>query len=69
MVEHGFLVLPADATEVAQEAATAGHHLREGDLLQTNPKNSRCLRTERFIEVDGVFPYFYTSIYLKYCNI
>lgn len=39
MVEHGFLVLPADATEVAQEATTAGHHLREGDLLQTNPKN------------------------------
>lgn len=39
MVEHGFLVLPADATEVAQEATTAGHHLREGDLLRTNPKN------------------------------
>lgn len=38
MVEHGFLVLAADAAEVAQEAAAAGHHLGEGDLLQTRVK-------------------------------
>lgn len=33
VVEHGFLVLTADAAEVAQEATAAGHHLREGNLL------------------------------------
>lgn len=38
MVEHGFLVLAADAAEVAQEAAAAGHHLGEGDLLQTRTR-------------------------------
>lgn len=38
VVEHGFLVLAADAAEVAQEAAAAGHHLGEGDLLQTRVK-------------------------------
>lgn len=35
VVEHGFLVLAANATEVAQEATAAGHHLGEGDLLWT----------------------------------
>lgn len=34
VVEHGLLVLTANPTEVAQKAAAAGHHLREGDLLQ-----------------------------------
>lgn len=33
VVKHGFLVLPANTTEVAQETTTAGHHLGEGDLL------------------------------------
>lgn len=33
VVKHGLLVLPADATEVAQEATTTGHHLWEGDFL------------------------------------
>lgn len=38
VVEHGLLVLAADAAEVAQEAAAAGHHLGEGDLLQTRTR-------------------------------
>lgn len=38
MVKHRLLVLTADATEVAQEATTAGHHLGEGNLLRV--KNS-----------------------------
>lgn len=33
VVEHGLLVLTADAAEVAQEAAAAGHHLGEGNFL------------------------------------
>lgn len=33
VVKHGFLVLTANATEVAQEAAAAGHHLWKGNLL------------------------------------
>ena len=33
MVEHGALVLPANAAEVAEEAAAARHHLGEADLL------------------------------------
>lgn len=41
VVEHGLLVLAADAAEVAQEAAAAGHHLREGDLLQARTKGGR----------------------------
>lgn len=38
VVKHSLLVLTADATEVAQEATTAGHHLGEGNLLRV--KNS-----------------------------
>lgn len=34
VVKHGFLVLTADPTEVAQEATAAGHHFWEGDFLQ-----------------------------------
>lgn len=34
VVKHGFLVLTADPTEVAQETAAAGHHLREGNFLR-----------------------------------
>lgn len=33
MVKHGALVLPADATEVAEETAAVGHHSRKSDLL------------------------------------
>lgn len=33
VVKHGFLVLTANTTEVAQEATAAGHHLWEGNLL------------------------------------
>lgn len=36
VVEHGLLVLTANTTEVAQEAAAAGHHLWEGNLLGTH---------------------------------
>ena len=34
VVEHGFLVLSTDATEVTQETTAVGHHLREGDFLE-----------------------------------
>lgn len=34
MVKHGLLVLTTDATEVAQEAAAAGHHFRKGNFLR-----------------------------------
>lgn len=33
VVKHGALVLPADAAEIAEEAAAACHHLGEADLL------------------------------------
>lgn len=33
VVKHGFLVLPANTAEIAQEATTASYHLGEGDLL------------------------------------
>lgn len=44
VVEHGFLVLATDPAKVAQEAAAAGHHLREGDLLWggTNCQSKTC---------------------------
>lgn len=44
VVEHGALVLPADATEVAEETAAACHHLGEADLLgrQSGPVVSAC---------------------------
>lgn len=36
VVKHGFLVLTANATEVAQKATAAGHHLWKGNLLRTH---------------------------------
>lgn len=42
VVEHGFLVLATDATEVAQETATAGHHLGEGNLLWMIKLKHKC---------------------------
>lgn len=33
VVKHGALVLPADATEVAEETAAVGHHSGKPDLL------------------------------------
>lgn len=41
VVEHGFLVLTANAAEVAQEATAAGHHLWEGDLLQRHAEKQQ----------------------------
>ena len=38
VVEHGLLVLTADAAEVAQEATAASHHLGEGNLLRKEQK-------------------------------
>lgn len=35
MVKHGFLILAADAAEVAQETTTAGNHLWESNFLST----------------------------------
>lgn len=35
VVEHGALVLPADATEVTQETTAVCHHLGEPNLLET----------------------------------
>lgn len=44
VVEHGTLVLPADATEVTEEAAAARDHLGEADLLgQAGWANGQCL--------------------------
>lgn len=34
VVKHGFLVLTADTTEVAQESTAAGHHFWESNFLQ-----------------------------------
>lgn len=39
MVKHGFLVLTADSTEVAEKPTTVGHHFRKGDFLQTHRHN------------------------------
>lgn len=33
VVKHGALVLPADATKVAEETAAVCHHSRKSDLL------------------------------------
>lgn len=38
MVKHRALVLSADATEVTQETAAVGHHLRESNLLERQSK-------------------------------
>ena len=40
MVEHGALVLAADATKIAQETAAVGHHLGETDLLLRDERAS-----------------------------
>lgn len=42
VVKHGFLVLAANTTEVAQEATAAGHHLWEGNLLWTHTETHLC---------------------------
>lgn len=34
VIKHGFLVLAADSTEVAQKTTAVGHHFRKGDFLQ-----------------------------------
>lgn len=64
MVEHGFLVLAADAAEVAQEAAAAGHHLGEGDLLQTRTRAGRADQ----LSVSGKRVRKDLTLYKKACN-
>lgn len=41
VVKHGALVLPADATEVAEKTAAVCHHSRESDLLSGGTNNKR----------------------------
>lgn len=40
VVEHGFLVLTADSTEVTEEAAAIGHHFRKSDFLKKKRKKN-----------------------------
>lgn len=52
VVEHGALVLSADAAEVAQEATAVGHHLGESDLLETEKRREAVMHMHTHINLD-----------------
>lgn len=63
MIEHSFLILPTYTTEVTEETATVGHHLRKSDFLHKEQMVFRKLSSE--VEVQSHCP----SVWAHVCEV